>query len=579
MRDALPPAARPRGRACRLAAAAARTGRRRVRFPYGSRRHDRRRLDETGGAPDRLADAAPSQRRVSRDARRRPLPRRARLGTGGPARATGGSRAGARARRERGRARGGVSRSRPVRSRRHCRASTTRAAPRATHWNGFWSSGGAIDLSASTRPALARAGAADRPLAVPDRDPVRGALAAAGDRPDLQQLVRASSTSRCTGGTRRTSRCGTACRCSSAASATTRAILPRRARTARRQGYAGRALAQDDRPRRARSRRRTWGRSSSGSSRTRSTTRSCVYRERRATAPRSRGTADVVFETAEFMASFAAWDEDASATCSGRRCSARRRSSPRTRRSTRRSSWPTGAGGSRRPSTGGSGWDCRASRAGTRCSTALAPLPVRDGRYLFAETAPDELRRPALGARSPFGAPARSGCCPGAGHRPRDDAPHPRLDLGELELAGHLGLGLPDASRCARPGSASPAAPSTRCCWTRRRTPTARTATTTSGPASRSTCRATAACWHAAAMMAAGWDGAPDGRRARLPARRQLDGALGGPAPHALSRAHEVLESCAWCARNWGEPSTTTCGASVHGGSSRSVAAASGKEA
>ena len=57
------------------------------------------------------------------------------------------------------------------------------------HWNNFWTTGGAIDLSGSR----IRAGGArtpHRPLAVSHRDPVRRRLSAARDRPHLQQLGR-----------------------------------------------------------------------------------------------------------------------------------------------------------------------------------------------------------------------------------------------------------------------------------------------------------------------------------------------------------------------------------------------------
>ena len=63
----------------------------------------------------------------------------------------------------------------------------TRRAARE-HWNRFWTTGGAIDLSRQPRPPLARARAPDRPLAVPHRDPVLRSLPAAGNGADLQQL-------------------------------------------------------------------------------------------------------------------------------------------------------------------------------------------------------------------------------------------------------------------------------------------------------------------------------------------------------------------------------------------------------
>ena len=95
--------------------------------------------------------------------------------------------------------------------------STSRAAPIPAGAN----SSAASCCRSTSRPSSARAATRRRR---------RASRSTAG---------KASSTSRCTGGTRRTSRCGTACRCSSAASATTTPSCRRREATAARQGYAG----------------------------------------------------------------------------------------------------------------------------------------------------------------------------------------------------------------------------------------------------------------------------------------------------------------------------------------------------
>ena len=119
-----------------------------------------------------------------------------------------------------------------------------------------------------------------------------------------------------------------------------------------------------------------------------------VYRERRdrATLERFR---DVVFETAEFMASFAAWDEAAQRFVLGPPLQGAQEIFPKqTHGQLPRSSSRTGAGGSRPRSAGASGSASRARSAGTACCEGSLALPVRDGRYLFAETAPDSYDEP-----------------------------------------------------------------------------------------------------------------------------------------------------------------------------------------
>ena len=81
-----------------------------------------------------------------------------------------------------------------------------------------------------------------------------------------------------------------------------------------------------------------------------------------------------------------------------------------------------------------------------------------------------------------------------AGVDPESDAPHARLDLGALELARHLGLGLPAARDDAPRDSASPSVAVDALLMDTPKNRYRRTATTTSARASRSTCRATAAC-------------------------------------------------------------------------------------
>ena len=94
------------------------------------------------------------------------------------------------------------------------------------HWRRFWRLGGAIDLSSSADP---RAPELERRMVLSQ---YLTAIQCAGSLPPQETgLVTATagtgnSISRCTGGTRRTSRCGDDCRCSSEVLAWYESILP-----------------------------------------------------------------------------------------------------------------------------------------------------------------------------------------------------------------------------------------------------------------------------------------------------------------------------------------------------------------
>jgi hypothetical protein len=68
---------------------------------------------------------------------------------------------------------------------------------------------------------------------------------------------------------------------------------------------------------------------------------------------------------------------------------------------------------------------------------------VADGKYLFTETTPDSYTNPKWNADHPAVVGALS-FVPGPGLT-ADDAAHASTGSGQLELAGHLGLGLSDA--------------------------------------------------------------------------------------------------------------------------------------
>jgi hypothetical protein len=67
-------------------------------------------------------------------------------------------------------------------------------AAAAEHWNKFWTTGGAVDLSASRDPRWKELERRIVPLAVSHRDPVQRLAPARRDGADLQQLVRQVSS-------------------------------------------------------------------------------------------------------------------------------------------------------------------------------------------------------------------------------------------------------------------------------------------------------------------------------------------------------------------------------------------------
>ncbi len=256
-----------------------------------------------------------------------------------------------------------------------------------------------------------------------------------------------------------------------------------------------------------------------------------VYRERkdRATLERFK---DVVHETAEFMASFPTWDEAGGRYVLGPPLQGAQEIFPKD--STVNSAfelaywrwgletaqhWRERLGLAREPR-----WQ--------RVLERLSPMPVRDGRYLFAETAPDSFSDPRWVARPPVGhgRPRRAARARG---RSGDDAPDLRLGLGALELAGHVGLGLPDARHVRR----APRRPQAR----GRRAADGRgqervSAERPQPPAPRPH---DLPAWKRRAAHGGGDDGGGLGRSARppragLPERRKLDRAVRRPAPDAV---------------------------------------------
>ena len=164
------------------------------------------------------------------------------------------------------------------------------------------------------------------------------------------------------------------------------------------------------------------------------------------------------------MASFAAWDEAAQRFVLGPPLQGAQEIFPKQTHGQRHASsstyWRWGLEAAQR-------WRERLGLAREerldRVLRGLSALPVRDGTYLFAETAPDELRRAALGARSPRRHGVLSACCPDPASISETMRRTFDWICDALELPGHLGLGLPAAGDERGAARASPPAPSTRC--------------------------------------------------------------------------------------------------------------------
>ncbi len=152
---------------------------------------------------------------------------------------------------------------------------------------------------------------------------------------------------------------------------------------------------------------------------------------------------DIVFQTADFMASYATWDTNTSRYVLGPVLQCAQEIFPKNKTLNptfeltywrwaleTAQAWRERLGMTREKK-----WD--------DVLNGLAKPPVADGKYLFTETTPDSYTNPKWNADHPAVA-RRVELCARAGRGCGDDAAHARLDLGQLELAGHLGLGLSD---------------------------------------------------------------------------------------------------------------------------------------
>ena len=410
------------------------------RFPYGTGQTTRGGLDEAGGAPrPPLTQPCPDEARFARTLDARHVPR---VGRGGrrrrrwrtpartrtccrrrPARTTLAFTVGVHA----DAGRGAAAR----------RSTTTRAAARA-HWNRFWSTGGAIDLSGSTDPRWREL---ERRIVLSQ---YLTAIQCAGRfppqeiGPDVQQLGRqvpprdalvARGALRAVGPP-------------AAARAEPRLLRRDPAEGAghgRAPGLRRRALAEDDEPdgRRVAVERRAVPRLAAAAPDLLRRTR-VPRAPDRATLERFR---DVVFETAEFMASFPAWDAQARRYVLGPPLQVRAgdvSEGPHDQLHVRAELLglgpADGAGVARAPGPAARG------PSGTACCAASPTPVVADGKYLFAETAPDTYSNPRWATDHPS-VVAALGVLPGAGHRPRRDGAHASTGSGRTGTGRRPGAG------------------------------------------------------------------------------------------------------------------------------------------
>ena len=154
---------------------------------------------------------------------------------------------------------------------------------------------------------------------------------------------------------------------------------------------------------------------------------------------------DIVFQTANFMASYPAWDEKTKRyvlgpilQCAQEIFSRKDKTLNPTFELTywrwaleTAQTWRTRLGLPREKQ-----WDA--------VLRDLAKPPVAEGKYLFTETTPDCYTNPKWNADHPAVVGALS-WVPGPGIDPATMQTFLRLDLATLELAGHVGLGLSDA--------------------------------------------------------------------------------------------------------------------------------------
>ncbi len=190
---------------------------------------------------------------------------------------------------------------------------------------------------------------------------------------------------------------------------------------------------------------------------------------------------DVVFATAEFMMSYAAWDADADCYVLGPvlQCAQERFPKTATLNPTfeltywrwgleTAQKWRERLGLPRDPE-----WD--------RVLEKLAKPLVVDGKYAFTETTPDSYSNPRWNDDHPA-VLARWACSPDRASTAPQCASR-SIGSGRIGTGRTRGAGTIRSPQCAPPASANRPAPSTPCCSTRRRITTASTATTTSGPA------------------------------------------------------------------------------------------------
>ena len=164
----------------------------------------------------------------------------------------------------------------------------------------------------------------------------------------------------------------------------------------------------------------------------------------------------------------------------------------------------------------------------------LSPLPVRDGRYLFAETAPESFSDPRW-ARDHPSVTGALGMLPGPGRR---SAPTMRRTFDWIwahwSWPDTWGWDYPMLAMCAaRLGEPERAVDAL--LMDAPKNVYRPNGHNHQRPGLTIYLPGNGGLLAAVAMMAAGWDGAPEGHAPGLPERRELDGTLGRPAPDAVT--------------------------------------------
>ena len=249
---------------------------------------------------------------------------------------------------------------------------------------------------------------------------------------------------------------------------------------------------------------------------------------------------DIVFQTADFMASYATWDTNTSRYVLGPvlQCAQEIFPKDKTLNPTfELTYWRWGLETAQQ-------WRQRLGlpREKKWDDVLNGPRQAAGGRRQISFHRDDAglLHEPEM-ERGSSGRARRVEFCARPGRGRGDDAAHAGLDLDQLELAGHLGLGLSDAGDDRRAAGRTGARRLTRCCSTRRKIITALNGHVYQRPGLTIYLPANGGLLYATALMAAGWDGAPKKDAPGFPDNGQWSVRWENLHPGALARNGDCL--------------------------------------